>query len=183
MVATRSGIPTRHLETNFRSRLEARWASFFDLIGWRWTYEPFDADGWIPDFLIAGDAPFLVEVGPVALLSEFSTKAAKPLAAVAPYPTLIAGISPTVLAQETAGYLTTDGGGAGTANADWAICGSCGAISIFHEFGEFRLRPCGHMADEHPILAFLERDVSVLWARAGNRVQWKPPRARRRRSV
>lgn len=183
-VAAPRGIPTRSSGTNFRSRLEARWSQFFDLIGWRWTYEPFDADGWIPDFLIAGEAPFLVEVGPCALLSEFSAKAAKPLAAGAPYPTLIAGISPTILAQETAGYLTDDGHGAGTSSADWGICGTCGTVGIFHQFGEFRLRPCGHMADVGPndwvppMVAFLEHDIFALWARAGNRVQWRPARRR-----
>jgi len=36
----------------FRSRLEARWAAFFDLLGWKWEYEPFDLQGYIPDFLL-----------------------------------------------------------------------------------------------------------------------------------
>jgi hypothetical protein len=37
---------------NFRSRLEARWAAFFDLREWAWSYEPIDFNGWIPDFLV-----------------------------------------------------------------------------------------------------------------------------------
>ncbi|TIN83117.1 hypothetical protein [Mesorhizobium sp.] len=45
-------IPTTYAGVNFRSRLEARWAAFFDLCGWKWDYEPFDLDGWAPDFLI-----------------------------------------------------------------------------------------------------------------------------------
>ena len=36
----------------FRSRLEARWAAFFDLIGWTWEYEPLDLYGWTPDFRV-----------------------------------------------------------------------------------------------------------------------------------
>jgi hypothetical protein len=46
-----------------RSRLEAKWAAFFDLCGWQWTYEPFDLPGWIPDFLI--DNSMLVEIKPL----------------------------------------------------------------------------------------------------------------------
>lgn len=81
MTATRSGIPTTHADTNFRSRLEARWAAFFDLVGWSWVYEPFDADGYIPDFLITGPAPFLVEVGPCMTIDQYREKRTKPMAA------------------------------------------------------------------------------------------------------
>jgi hypothetical protein len=49
----------------FRSRLEARWAAFFDLIGWDWEYEPLDLEGWSPDFLIKGTEDILVEVKPI----------------------------------------------------------------------------------------------------------------------
>ncbi len=41
---------TEYNQVVFRSRLEARWAATFDLLGWRWEYEPFDLDGWVPDF-------------------------------------------------------------------------------------------------------------------------------------
>lgn len=49
----------------FRSRLEAKWAAFFDLVGWEWVYEPFDLKGWSPDFLIKGTEDILVEVKPI----------------------------------------------------------------------------------------------------------------------
>ena len=58
-------IPTTYAGVNFRSRLEARWAAFFDLCGWKWDYEPFDLDGWAPDFLLKGKIKALVEVKPV----------------------------------------------------------------------------------------------------------------------
>lgn len=85
-VTTRSshGIPTRYRETRFRSRLEARWAAFFDLVEWRWIYEPFDGDGWIPDFLIQGSSPLLVEVGPCLTDREYDAKADKARAAFPP---------------------------------------------------------------------------------------------------
>lgn len=66
MESARPGIPTIYRDVQFRSRLEARWAVFFDLLRWPWQYEPFDLEGWIPDFLIRGSlGPVLVEVKPV----------------------------------------------------------------------------------------------------------------------
>ncbi len=65
MAYTIKAIPTTYAGVNFRSRLEARWAAFFDLCGWKWDYEPFDLDGWAPDFLLKGKVKALVEVKPV----------------------------------------------------------------------------------------------------------------------
>ncbi len=61
-------IPTKYAGVMFRSRLEARWAAFFDLIGWKWEYEPFDLNGWAPDFRITMTTgkSALVEVKPVS---------------------------------------------------------------------------------------------------------------------
>ncbi len=55
-------IPTTYAGHRFRSRLEARWALFFDFIGMRWEYEKeaFSLDvggervGFTPDFWLAG---------------------------------------------------------------------------------------------------------------------------------
>lgn len=60
----RFGIETKVLGTTFRSRLEARWALMFTALGWEWEYEPFDADGYIPDFVIVGPHPLVVEIKP-----------------------------------------------------------------------------------------------------------------------
>lgn len=57
-------ITTRYKNRLYRSRLEARWAAFFDLAEWKAEYEPLDLDGWTPDFLIAEYSPMLVEVKP-----------------------------------------------------------------------------------------------------------------------
>jgi hypothetical protein len=57
--------PTIYKGYAFRSRLEARWARFFDLMKWRWEYEPYDLTGWSPDFVIKGKPKnILVEVKP-----------------------------------------------------------------------------------------------------------------------
>ena len=51
-------IETRYAGCRFRSRLEARWAVFFDHLGIRWEYEPqgFDLPSgpYLPDFLLRG---------------------------------------------------------------------------------------------------------------------------------
>jgi hypothetical protein len=58
--------PTRYNGIQFRSRLEAKWAAFFDLLNWKWEYEPCDFDGWIPDFVIVGREELIfVEVKPI----------------------------------------------------------------------------------------------------------------------
>ena len=54
-------IETRYKGYRFRSRLEARWAVFFDALGLTWDYEPegFETDaGWyLPDFRLTIDNP------------------------------------------------------------------------------------------------------------------------------
>jgi hypothetical protein len=44
--------PTLYKGQTFRSRLEEKWAAFFDILEWEWVYEPFDLGGWSPDFAI-----------------------------------------------------------------------------------------------------------------------------------
>jgi hypothetical protein len=62
-----AAIPTKYKHVQFRSRLEARWAAFFDLAGWEWHYEPIDLNGWIPDFVLMGKNgnKIFVEVKPI----------------------------------------------------------------------------------------------------------------------
>jgi hypothetical protein len=74
--------PTTYAGVRFRSRLEARWAAFFDLAGWAWEYEPADLAGWSPDFLATipcahsecapGGHRLYVEVKPYTTLEEFA---------------------------------------------------------------------------------------------------------------
>jgi hypothetical protein len=57
-------IPTNYKHRLYRSRLEARWAAFFDLAEWKTEYEPLDLAGWSPDFLIDESSQILVEIKP-----------------------------------------------------------------------------------------------------------------------
>ncbi|MCC6946120.1 MAG: hypothetical protein IT335_16205, partial [Thermomicrobiales bacterium] len=70
-VYTIKPIVTEYAGTRFRSRLEARWAAMFDLLKWRWEYEPIDLSGWVPDFaILSGSRPILAEVKPVFAFPE-----------------------------------------------------------------------------------------------------------------
>lgn len=70
-----SAIPTKYDGIQFRSRTEAKWAAFMDLLGWSWEYEPLDFDGYIPDFLVNGD--FWLEVKAAVSLEELEEEAPK----------------------------------------------------------------------------------------------------------
>jgi len=70
-----TAIETQYAGCRFRSRLEARWAVFFDNAGIPWEYEPegFDIDGrwYLPDFRL--DFTWWVEVkGELPLPDELS---------------------------------------------------------------------------------------------------------------
>lgn len=65
----------------FRTRLEAQWAAFFDLADWKWWSNPAPVDEWKPDFKVSfrcshsecnGQHTLLVGILPVANLSAFS---------------------------------------------------------------------------------------------------------------
>lgn len=172
---------TTYAGNRFRSRLEAKWAAFFDLVGWHWTYEPFDTAGYIPDFLVHGASPLVVEIGPCEFLSEFSEKATKPLAAFGrDRMALILGIDPLILDDNheslpRAGYLTNDGelGWELTAPARWAVCRDCGRIGVWHEVGWYRLSPCGHHDGNNHLRAVPALQLRGLWAEAGSKTQWR----------
>lgn len=61
-----AAIPTRAFGIEFRSRLEAKYATFFELLEFNWQYEPVDLNGWIPDFILygSGGQNVLVEIKP-----------------------------------------------------------------------------------------------------------------------
>lgn len=80
---------TRYKGALFRSRLEAKWAAFFDHLGFDWQYEPLDLDGWVPDFsLKTATGPLFVEVKPIFDLQEV------PKVRTAPGEHLLVGTAP-----------------------------------------------------------------------------------------
>ena len=65
-------IPTFYKGRRYRSRLEARWAAFFELLMWKDVeYEPCDLGKWSPDFAIVNrEVTVLTEVKPISRWDE-----------------------------------------------------------------------------------------------------------------
>lgn len=145
-----AAIPTLYEGVRFRSRLEARWAAFFDLMGWKWEYEPIDFNGWIPDFKVEFSCwkrdcdphCFYAEVKPFWSLEEFDGHPANYDDFGVNYGLdgcLVLGLNPEV-ARVVFAHNSSGGEYQG-----WNI---------------FRF--------------YLEGDVSLAWKKAGNRTQWRP---------
>lgn len=186
----RRGIPTMHAHTRFRSRLEARWAAFFDAIGWRWEYEPFDLDGYVPDFVLLGSAPVLVEVKPVTSFVE-AERIAEGLQRFGEYESLVIGCTPFLTYDGLDDVVGAVGQDYGTfvavgvepgpvdvvyAPAAWAACWTCERLSVVHLCGGWVSHPtgCEHRKSNHPGLtddATLR--IERAWAGARNRTQWR----------
>ena len=79
MEARIAARPTFYSGVQFRSRLEARWAAMFDLMDWKWQYEPIDFTDWVPDFRLQFDCRHsecrlhnvYVEIKPYSTIEEF----------------------------------------------------------------------------------------------------------------
>jgi hypothetical protein len=76
--------------TLFRSRAEARWAIFFDLMAWDWDYEPCHYDlgamNYLPDFYLPNVATWVEVKGPPFLDAAAMGKAASSVAGPHPLP-------------------------------------------------------------------------------------------------
>lgn len=165
---TRQGIPTLYKGVLMRSRTEARWAAMFDAIGWPWAYEPYDLEGYIPDFLLRlGHVDLLCEVK--SHTEDFAAAQAKLDATTYEGQALIVGqtvdgnICGRLREHDGPGWLWTD--------AEFFFCLSCGEVSILSVEGSWQCRRCG---DGHGNAHVGEYDAQGTWNRAGNRVQWRP---------
>lgn len=61
--------PTYYNSILYRSRLEAKWAAFFDFVGWDYDYEPEPFKTWSPDFVIHSLDAF-IEIKPIFMWGE-----------------------------------------------------------------------------------------------------------------
>jgi hypothetical protein len=139
--------PTVYADVRFRSRLEARWAAFFDLARWRWEYEPIDLVGWSPDFHVEFDCghsecgpthELYVEVKPYHSLDQFADHACMKINEwEVPSPAAF-GLNPRI--------------------TRWVMAHGAGG-------GEYDVG--SGFADRYG------NDVDRMWRRAGNRVQWR----------
>lgn len=178
-------IPTLYNGVQFRSRLEARWASFFDACGWPWQYEPLDLNGWIPDFLLGDHKPVLVEVKPAHNPTEENEVTAKMLAGVrgtewARHDLLLLGNGPFVgghakeynrLCLGLIGEVTADG--------HWWQGACLGTYSAGPDFSPAYGWYTGRITGEHHeypggVVDGTEEEFLNLWKQSGNQTQWKP---------
>lgn len=187
-------IPTVYGARQFRSRLEAKWASFFHEAGWQFEYEPFDLGEWSPDFLLRGRTQVLVEVKPLTAFDE-ETGAKMARAATASRwdgELLLVGVAPLFASDEPKGFhwscgigwlgeldfdVLDEGTGYLTASGNFSFdpCAACIAPNGSLDFHSNTMSYAGRMFgapykenDRPPGADWLKR----IWDRAANRVQW-----------
>ena len=177
-----TAIQTKYDGIEYRSRLEARWASFMKSLKWDFTYEPFDGDRYIPDFIIHGDMPLFIEVKPAMTVREYMEPCDKIEHGLAAFnhDVLIVGATPFVdylhgaYGDIGAGLLGQNSGdGFDWAGGGWHQCTVCNLISVHHEHGSYSSRICGHYdgggnLGEAPIAQMKQH-----WADACNDVKWR----------
>lgn len=144
-------IPTTYAGVTFRSRLEARWAVFYDTLGIRWFYEHegYDLNGtwYLPDFWLPQQNCF-VEIKPTAPTVEEESKLSA-LAGVGRKAFLFYGEcwypweGPDDSAIEYEAFMTEEGELAVAEDYGyrWCICGTCGRLGIEYNGRSDRL-PC-----------------------------------------
>lgn len=193
-----AAIPTIYGNVQFRSRLEASWAAFFDEMRWSWEYEPIDCNGWIPDFslvsVLNAPRPVLVEVKPLDcfLDKEAVDTMQKIDRADSKHEVVLVGLHPVWISRPmpsdaNLGMLRDTAEHTG----EWAPAplgiwhgsesetkNEAGTIGFCHEGGFWgdRITGCydgGCYGSE----AGVGRRVQRAWRTARNKVQWKRPSA------
>lgn len=178
-----SAIPTKYSDVEFRSRLEARWAAFFDSLRWRWEYEPVDLNGYIPDFILDFRKPLLVEVKPVLSFGEFENYTDKIESSGWDGEAIIVGAkvfeSDSQFDSCVLGMLgELPPVGARRKNELWWDEGQLDACpgcrhGISHVTGSYHCRRCG--AYDGNLHGVPMGEIMPAWREAGNKVQWKKP--------
>lgn len=184
------GIPTTFNGRMYRSLLEAKWASFFDMVGWNFEYEPFETGRWIPDFLIQEHVAVLVEVKPVSVMGDMPKRWASKMIAGARSidwegELLLVGAAPAEDGNvDVMGWLH----GSEPYDAYWsrAMLGRWrgsesedknpdNRIGFCHELGWFRDRITGcYDGGSYGSDILDDGFVRHLWNRAASRVSWNP---------
>ena len=150
--------PTMYNDVRFRSRLEARWAAFFDLIRWPWSYEPIDFKDWVPDFMVSFPCghsecgpmhEFYAEVKPYRSIEEFKGHPAADWDAAYGCKYGLNGVILLGL-DYTAAYTEFSHGHGGV---------YCEGINLFECWTLDQMKP-----DE----------IERAWSVAGNAVRWQP---------
>lgn len=142
--------PTMYNGVQYRSRLEARWAAFFDLIGWQHEYEPIDLPGWSPDFRVVFPCRLLKFIGIDHQYDLF--------AEVKPYHEFS-----QFKGHASCAYMRTDSSGAVQ-------------LGLNPEVAHAWLNSGNDWDGMFSLIGHWPSGYSRLWKQAGNAVQWKPTR-------
>jgi len=173
-------IPTLYNGIQFRSRLEATWAAFFDLIGWSglWEYEPIDFNGYIPDFVLKFKEPLFVEIKPALTVSELVPAVNKALESGCPNILALMAFP----APSSCWNMYADIGkiyDSGSCSDDLAVliaCNSCGMNTPISHYGSWACRVCGKGGGDHHMDHLPFSVIFDYWATAKNITQWKGKR-------
>lgn len=176
-------IPTTYKGYQFRSRLEARWAAMFDLLEWPWLYEPFDLDGYIPDFVLNFPyKPVLVEVKPEIDFENLDQYCNKIEASGWDKDYLVLGAGPMLPGTlwNVFGLITETGADdfiegqicTWKSQAILIKCTCCNHYSVIHADGWWVCRYCGGYSGDGHIEWVNHEDSMVLWGTAHSRTQY-----------
>lgn len=168
------GHRTAYDGTVYRSRLEARWAAFFKLLGWRATYEPpVEAISYIPDFALpfGGRVGLLVECKPALSLThkEFVSAASKIYRSGLEEDFLLVGARLFELDYEKKRRVCI---GLMREEKDGVFL----PARCIRQGGDWY--PTTSMTAESDDPTVADEWLNYLWKEAGNKIQWKAPRAR-----
>ena len=156
-------------------------------IGWEFTYEPFDGDGYIPDFIVHGARPLFIEVKPAITRLEyyepfkkvseglkywdhtFFIVGASPIAHGFDKFAGILGFVPDSDVQHKPDYVTSLNA-RDESVAWWGWCQNClltTPIGLGHDITEI----CQHDRDNCALVP--EKGLKIVWDKACNDVKWK----------
>lgn len=182
--------PTMYNGVQYRSRLEARWAAFFDLIGWKHEYEPIDLPGWSPDFRVVfpcghsecdGSHELLVEIKPYFDAKQFKGHPCMDYPygvnySKCIYPKVDVTVPPEEWKMVCAEIRRIN---------ELAIRIPADASAGFGANPEVSIWEMDHGAGGglDCLLNWLPDGYSRLWAEAGNRVQWHPKGRKTKRQL
>jgi len=137
----------------YRSRLEARWAAFFDLAGWKHEYEPIDLPGWSPDFRVT---------------FECASEACRHKRHV-----LLVEIKPFFDVKQFDGHPSCEYFGFGLGDK-WHphLCCSSAQFGANPEVSYWYMEHDLDV-DDFTLMKWLKMGYSEMWRIAGNKTQWK----------
>jgi len=165
-----AAIETEYRGYKFRSRLEAKWAAFFDALDWDWEYEPVEYNGWFPDFSIRGEEGnvILVEVKPILSLTDGLKERLSKVKADG-HEILVAGLN------YRSAWLFDGGWFAPVAYGKWTA--GRGKFGFCHSENSYTDRISGGYDGGHYGSIYVrDYEIHGVWAAACNETQWKKSR-------